>query len=697
MLYPESSNYSASDKRMQECIQSFYNDNTTLNQRYWREALIDSMFDAGDQTLWSGFYLQYPNMNKPMFNFNQLRRIRTTIGGRQRQHRKSSIVIPSDSFATDSTADQLTKVLLWNNRKENVLETISDAFDQALVTGLSLLHVWMDYREDMISGEIKVDAVPYDQFVIDCFFRKPDFSDCRGIWRRTFVNPMELRLLLPKFDVDLSVLRSNTSASAGARDGKFNYMAETLYATSGKDLMSYDEYYYRTLRDATMLIDPYSGVNTEWFGSKEDLKEYLTYFPQVRVEVKEKPTVNLAIMVNGRLAYDGRNPSGSDNYPFVGVFGYFNPALTDYSWKIQGIIRALRDSAFLGNRLHVLLLDMIESKVNSGWIYVDGKLVNPKDTYKTGQGQNIVLKPGAVIGQDIAPIVPNEIPTSYFSVLEVLASNFEKISGVNESMLGVDTGDKTISGFLSMLRQDAGLTTLQLLFDQLDRSQRLMDEIRLELITHNFTPGKVKMIIGEEPSPFFYKEEFGKYAISVVDGINTSTQRQQALAQSLQLKELGVNVPDEFILEHITIQDKNKLIEAVKREQEAQARSAEMQTQAAIQEIQAKTELAKSRAMADQGQAIERISRVGENQALAEERKAAAMRDEEQALLNMVKAANEMEGNSLDNIVKAVQAMQIIKAHQNPELAAPIKGTSAKKSAPAKTNTASKMKSKGSK
>ena len=347
---------------------------------------------------------------------------------------------------------------------------------------------------------------------------------------------------------------------------------------------------------------------------------------------------------------------------------------------------------------------MIESKVNSGWIYVDGKLVNPKDTYKTGQGQNIVLKPGSVIGQDIAPIVPAEIPASYFSVLELLDKNPEKISGVNESMLGMDTGDKTISGFLSMLRQDAGLTTLQILFDQLDRSQRLMDEIRLELITHNFTPGKVEMIIGEKPSPFFYKEEFGKYAISIVDGINTSTQRQQALAQSLQLKELGVNVPDEFILEHVTIQDKKKLLEMVKQQQAAQAQSAEMQTQAAIQEIQAKTELAKSRAFSDMGSGIERMSRVGENHALQEERKAAAMRDEEQALLNLVKAAHEMDGLSLDNLLKAVTAMSAIKTHQNPELAAVAgvkagtkKTSSTTKTQGSKTNSASKIKSKGSK
>ena len=86
---------------------------------------------------------------------------------------------------------------------------------------------------------------------------------------------------------------------------------------------------------------------------------------------------------------------------------------------------------------------------------------------------------------------------------EILGREIQEISGVNEELLGSAMDDK--AGVLSMLRQGAGLTTLQILFDQLDLSQKLLGRLLLHTMQANFTPGKVKRIIGEEgPSPEFY-------------------------------------------------------------------------------------------------------------------------------------------------------------------------------------------------
>jgi hypothetical protein len=49
---------------------------------------------------------------------------------------------------------------------------------------------------------------------------------------------------------------------------------------------------------------------------------------------------------------------------------------------------------------------------------------------------------------------------------ELLGQEIQQISGVNEELLGSAQDDK--AGILSMLRQGAGLTTLQGLFDNLD-------------------------------------------------------------------------------------------------------------------------------------------------------------------------------------------------------------------------------------
>lgn len=684
-IFMPSNNYSSNDRIKQDQINQFYTDNTNLNQRYWREALIDTMFEAGDQTLWSGFFLQYPNMNKPMFNFNQLRRIKSMIEGFQRQHRKSSVCIPGDG-GDQLTADQLTKVLFWLNRKDNTLEKISDAFGQALTTGLSLLQLSIDFRNDPINGELVTSVCTYDSFVMDIFWREKDLSDCNGIWRRTWQTPQYMATILPD---------GYNIGKMDGRDGKFSYMPEVLYASSGRNLVALDEFYYRDYRDATFLVDPTTGATTEWTGTKDDLRDFVNYFPHLVVEYSRKPTVKLCRLANGRVVDDTINPLFVDKYPFVPVTAYFNPAITDYSWKIQGVIRALRDSAFLFNRINVILLDMLESKINSGWKYMEGSLVDPTATFKTGQGQNLVVKKGYDMNA-VEQIIPNEIPSSYFQVLEGLAKNPERISGVNEELLGSAVDDK--AGVLSMLRQGAGLTTLQPLFDNLDMSQRLFDELRKEAILANFTPGKIRQITGEEPSKLFYKESFANYSIAIEDGLTTSTQKQLQFAQLMELRSINVNVPDRVLLEAVTIQDKQKLIDAIEQDQQAAQQAQQQQMQVEQQELMARTKLALARATADEGLGMERQSRIPENLAMAEERKAASIKDEEIALLNLVKAMKEFDAADLANLKELIAMGQMLKQKEE-GIEPSVTGKEKKaKITPTKTvRTAEKIKSKETK
>jgi hypothetical protein len=80
-----------------------------------------------------------------------------------------------------------------------------------------------------------------------------------------------------------------------------------------------------------------------------------------------------------------------------------------------------------------------------------------------------------------------------------------------------------------------------------------------------------------------------------------------------------------------------------------------------LEEQKARTELAKSRSIADQGLGLERLSRVKENQALAEERTAAAEKDRDQALLNLIKATKELDNMDLSHISQLINIADMIK------------------------------------
>jgi len=598
------------DRSLKLRMETTYAQSITINQSFWSEADIDARFKAGDQTLWNDIYGNLPAFRRRVFNFNRIRRVCNMVTGYQRRNRKSTVITPIEN-SDEETASQFSKAVLWAMEKDNTLDTISQAFDGAVTTGMNLLSVWMDYRSDPINGDIKVDNVSYNGYLIDPFFKKHDLSDCNFIWTRKWLTKTQIKSLLPDKKKEIDAL----SASAN-RDGKFQFMPEA-YNYGMEDLLTYDEYWYRDYRTQKLLVDVKTGETMEWKGGEEELEAFLKTYPELTVIENEIQTCKLGIVVQGHVMYHGPNPMGIDEYPFVPVLGYYDPQIPYFPWRIQGVVRGLRDSQYLYNRRKVIELDILESQINSGWKYKENALVNPDDVFLQGQGRGLALKEEANMS-DVERIQAPAVPQSMIELSKILGDEIQQISGVNEELLGSAEDDK--SGILSMLRQGAGLTTLQILFDQLDNSQKNLGRIFLSLIQANFSPGKMKRITSENPTPQFYNKAFGKYDAVIEEGLNTSTQRQMQFKQLLALKELGVPVPTNLLVESSTLQNKKELVEAIGEQEKSQSQMQNVQMETALREQMAKIQDLESRAEANAGLGLERASRVQENRASAIER-----------------------------------------------------------------------------
>ena len=639
---------------LKQTMEDAYARTIQINQAFWAEANTDAMFRAGDQTIWNRVYGDFPSYRRKVFNFNRIRRICNMVSGYQRRNRKSTIAIPIENSDND-TADQLSKVLNWAMQRENVLETISQAFDGAITTGLNLLAIWMDYREDPINGVLKVDNVSYNGYLIDPFFKKHDLSDCNFIWTRKWMTKTQLLSLFPdKKDIIESF------AMHGVRDGKFQFMPESQ-SFGSENLLTCDEYWYRDYRKEKLLVELETGATLEWEGDAEGLRMFLHKYPNVAVTERIVPTCKLGIVVQGTVLYHGKNPLGTDKYPFVPVFCYYDPELPDFSWRLQGIPRGLKDSQFLFNRRKVIELDILESQINSGWKYKENALVNPKDVFLQGQGKGLALKTEAMM-TDVEQIKPPEVPSSMIELSKALAEEIQQISGVNEELMGSAEDDK--AGVLSMLRQGAGLTTLQILFDQLDMSQKLLGRVCIDIIQSNFTFGKVRRILGAEPTAQFSSKAFGKYDAAVEEGLNTTTQRQMQFAQLLQLKSMGLEIPSSLLINSSTLQGKNELIQAIEDAEKQKSEADQLQIQLKIKEQQALIKDLESRAQANIGLGLERSSRVEENRALAIERVAEAEKDREQGSLEKIKALKELDTIDVENLEKLLNMWHKIQDKQ---------------------------------
>lgn len=643
-------------KNVKQMMDWFYQAQYVGNSSLWLQGAIDKRFKVGDQSLYSMMYGQnYTQAQK--FFFNLIRRHINMICGFQRRNRKSTVTIANHDI-NDPLSDEYNTVLKWADDRDGFQEYLSQAFEGSCDTGMTLLHMYPDYTYDPISGDLFTDAVSYNNFLIDQYYRKQDLSDCNGIWRRRWVSKEGAKALIPGYASEIDKMKPG-----GMKDGRFPLQAE-LNNVAVSNLFTYDEFYYRTTREASMIIDPKTGEAVEWEQEEDDqkdmLRQALKMQPWLKVKKVQVPTVKLAISLGPHIVYHGETLLRTDDYPFVPSLCYYEPDIQSYSSRCMGVIRNLRDAQFLYNMRKVIELQLLQSTVNSGWIFPTDAVVDVKAFRQAsgGDGFLIPLKAGHTPAE-IQRIEPVPLPQSLLELSQSLAEDITKISGVNEELLGSATDDK--SGILSMLRQGAGLTTLQTIFDKLDYTQRLYGKIRLSAIRKNFSKGKVRNILGHDPSPQFFTAHSQKYGMTVEEGNYSATQRQTELQQLLHFRELGMPIPDKTIIRAAIITNKKQILQDMEeqqqqeqQQQQAQAEAQEKSENAKVMSLYAKSRSDLAREKELMASAQEKFARVNEINASAEHK-------EMQSDLDLVKMMVELEDMQFSQFRTAFEHAQAVK------------------------------------
>lgn len=347
------------------------------------------------------------------------------------------------------------------------------------------------------------------------------------------------------------------------------------------------------------------------------------------------------MVLNDQLMYQGDNPLGFDDCPFIPVFWNYEPHINYYDLRCRGLVRTMRDSNYLLNRRIIINHDISEATINQGWKRKIGAVGNEDNLKRSGQGWDIIINEGYEL-TDVEKILPSEVPASDMALADQLRSLIFGTSGVDLENWSAQE-DKGASSLTTMLKQAANLMVLQKYYDQWDLSKKLVGERLLQIVLNNWNAEKVKLVIGEEPTPYFYSKIFSRFQVIVEEGELTPTQ-QNMQAQSL----LDINAafgrevfPPSMIVPHLNITGKAEAIEFLKQqEQQAQAVQQEAQNIShALEEAKLKDLYAKAtasiatarerhgRAEADIGLFEERLSEITHNRAMSLKAKTEAIKN----------------------------------------------------------------------
>lgn len=628
---PFSQNLEPSAGSIRQWLDNLYQKFQPLEQSRWNQANIDSLFYAGAQEYINQYFgLARTTNNK--FYFNLLQQPINMITGYQRQHRKGISYVPGEGADTQTT-DQFTKLATQVCNKEGIHEAYSKACELSAISGMVLMQPYLDYTgDDPAQGQFKLKIWEYNSFLIDPFFRNPDASDANFVWTQEYISKKEAEFRFPdKFQTVAPM------SGTPQRYGSFYFLPEN-YNMARNDLLVLSYVWYKWKKKKKKLYSKSRNQFFDFTGGQEQMDAILYGIDDMEEVELEVPCWKLAVVLNDQLMFQGENPLGFESCPFIPVYWNYEPHVNYSDLRVRGLVRTMRDSNYLLNRRIIINHDISEATINAGWKRKQGAVANEDNLKQVGQGWDVIINEGYEL-MDCEKIIPSEVPASDMALADQLQSLIFSVSGVNlENWSAQDQANA--SSLTVMLKQAANLMVLQKYFDQWDYSLKLIGERFMEIVQYNWSPEKIKLMIGEEPSPFFYSRLFAKYNVVVEEGILTATQRYQEYQGLLELnQQIGGIIPPHYLASKAPIQGKNELMKILEEQQKQQQ---EIQAQAghlahAVEE--AKLRKLESESASNIATAVERHGRNQSNVGLYEERlsmitknRASAKKEEMEAL-----------------------------------------------------------------
>lgn len=602
----------------------------------YQQMAEDLRFYLGDQ--WLLREQQYlREQGRECFTVNLTRSKIDWITGYQIQNRNSSVAVPVQD-ASQQTADQFTKLMI-NDLASEGYETISECFGAGCKTGWSLCNLYLDYNTDPVDGDLRWCKEPYSAFICDPYFTKLDMSDCNWLMKRRYLSPLQAANLLPGQEDEVTQL----ARDGWERDNKFTWMVFQRIPT-GQRMMAYNELWRMKYEPQKVIYNKMTGRQADWDGDEENLRIMWALARQqgheLQILTRKRQFVEKHIILNNTYMRTEIDPYGLDEYPFQLFTPVFEPESEEYTYKVQSLVRQLRDPQRARNKRRSQMNDIIESRLNSGYIEVNGAVKNPKMLYQTGQGKRIVLNEGFGL-ESLKQIEPTQIPPSFFQEFDLDDKEMMDILCLTPTTMGqVET--KQVSTALELQRQASALVGQQPTFEKLREAQRSLGRKQMK-IYQKWSPEKIERIIGEKPTQEFYDKNFLKYDCQVQEGINTNTQRYMFFRQVMELKEMGEPIPPGELTKLAPLQGKTEFMQDIKKFQEQQEQAQQAQMQIQQQQQEAAAQALQARAVSDIALSREREARSMADLGLQEERNAEALQNREKAALDHVKALQEME------------------------------------------------------
>ncbi len=526
------------------------------------------------------------SQKRPSNTINLVLSTINTVVGTYIKSRQDISFQPMGKGANQDTASSLRflfKQIALNNKSEQKEKQV---FMDGLIQDRGYFYYYLDFS-DNLEGEIREEILDPTDIILD-----PGASDYDPeTWSEVFISrwmtPEEIGAFYGvEFKEKVAQMAANGSFGFDSLEWEApnfsgdHFQSELFFASEEDEVKRVKrirviERQHKILTRTAFFVDRETGdmrrVPNGW--SDDRMKEFSQKF-ELTIMWKPERRVRQTITADRILLHD--NWSLFNRISVIPFFPYFRRG------RPFGMVRNLISPQDMLNKVTSQELHVVNTTANSGWMFRSGTLINmdADDLEQRGAKTGLVLEYDGEIPPE--KIQPNQIPTGLDRISDKAGVFFRQISGVNDAQLGQQRSD---SSKALDSRREGGQAQQEILFDNLDLTRQLRAELMLEIIQAYYTETRLIQVLSmnedgdmeqseltiNQPVSIGGVEEIkndltiGEYAVVITKLPRRDTYDEGVFEQAVQLRELGVQIPDFVLIQNSQMPDKQELVELSKK------------------------------------------------------------------------------------------------------------------------------------
>lgn len=409
--------------------------------------------------------------------------------------KRADIQVVGREESDDDKAKLLTELLKHSFDTSQFDYFHSEAFKESLIGGRGWMEVSVS-NDERGKDIIKVNQIPWENVYLDPCSRKPDASDARFIIKVKWLDRDIAKELFPDSADDINSVFNDDykGQEAEAQRNTSERIGSDYYDSKTKRVKICECYYTKPEQVEEEVLDEISGKKKK----KTILRNVIHYV-----------IFSDEIILDGSADDDSKNVNklGIDYFPLVPIY-----CTRDKDGRPKGVVKGLIDLQDQINKLNSKFL----FTVASNRVLMESGAVNDPD-----EAREELQKPDGLVilnegGLSRVRIDDKYRDLSYMSShLQFLLSMEQRISGVNDSMLGFG-GTNERSGVIQSNRISQGAAMQTSVIENMYFSKQRISQIVLRLIGKYYTDYRIIRITAPNGATDQY--EFNKPERDITTG-----------------------------------------------------------------------------------------------------------------------------------------------------------------------------------